>query len=170
MADHRPSGHHTVVPYLGVTDVATMIDFYKRAFDAQELMVIRSGEIVTHAEMRIGDCVVYLKEELPGFARARAPRSLGGTTVTFALWTDNVDLMYQRALDAGATSDSPPSDAYWGDRFARVTDPCGHGWSLSTHLEDVPAEEQERRSREYFLKAAKTEETEESIRRATAKP
>jgi PhnB protein len=71
---------------------------------------------------------------------------LGGTTVTFTIWTDDVEGMFERAVSAGATVDSPPADAYWGARYARITDPSGHGWILSTHLEDVSVAEQQRRA------------------------
>jgi PhnB protein len=144
----RPSGHHDITAYLAVPSVRRMIDFYVAAFDALELFVVQATEnLAYHAEIRIGDTVLALHEDLPGIARARPPARLGGTSATFTIWTPDVDAAFDRAVAAGATVDSPPENSYWGDRIARVTDPAGHGWSLAAHLNDVPVEEQRRQAR-----------------------
>ena len=69
------------------------------------------------------------------------------------LYVDDVDLTYQRALDAGATSQQPPTDQFYGDRSAGVKDPCGNLWWIATHIEDVPPDELKHRAEEIMRKA-----------------
>ena len=140
-----PEGYHTVTPYLTVHDAAKAIDFYKRAFDAKEIMRMEGppGKI-GHAELRIGDSVVMLSDEMPQ-SPTRAPQSVGGTTGGLFLYVSDVDTAYQKAVSAGAKGGMPPSDMFWGDRFGQLTDPFGHSWSLATHKEDVAPEEMKKR-------------------------
>ncbi|MEP7335408.1 MAG: VOC family protein [Actinomycetota bacterium] len=143
-----PDGYHSVTPYLAVDDAAAAIDFYARAFGATEryLMPAPDGK-VAHAELEIGDSLVMLSDGFPG-AQDKTPKELGGTTVAMFLYVEDVDALYAQAVEAGATSTQEPEDMFWGDRFARVTDPYGHSWQLATHVEDVTPEEMERRSQE----------------------
>jgi PhnB protein len=144
-----PDGYHAATPYLTVNDGPRAIDFYKKAFGAQEIMRMDGppGKI-GHAELRIGDSVVMLSDEMPGGA-CRSPQSLGGTTGGIFLYVTDVDSSYKKAVDAGAKADMPPADMFWGDRFGRLTDPFGHSWSIATHKEDVaPAEMQKRAQQE----------------------
>ena len=144
-----PEGYHTVTPYLIVDDAAAAIDFYQKAFGAQELyrlpMTDADGrDKLGHAEIRIGDCTLMLSDEWPDL-QAMGPKSRGGTTVGFVVYGHDVDRAYQQALDAGAKADKPVKDEFWGDRMGTVFDPFGHKWTLATHMEDVPPEEMERR-------------------------
>jgi len=140
-----PEGFHSVTPYLTCNDAAKAIEFYKRAFDAKELvrMPMPNGKI-GHAEIRIGDSVVMLADEMPG-GEARSPQSLGGTTAGIMLYVKDVDASYQKAVTAGAKATMPPQDQFWGDRYGKLTDPYGHTWALATHKEDVAPEEMKRR-------------------------
>ncbi len=133
-----PEGFHTITPHLVVRDGDAAITFYKRAFGAEELtrMTGPDGESVMHAELRIGDSVLFLCGECPEMG-ARSPQSIGGTPVTLHLYVESVDRAYARAVEAGATAVMPPQDQFWGDRYGKVTDPFGHHWSLATHIEDV---------------------------------
>lgn len=140
-----PEGYHTVTPYLTFNDAAKAIDYYKRAFDAKEVMRMQApnGKI-GHAELRIGDSVVMLADEMPGMGN-KSPQSLGGTTGGLFLYVKDVDAAYEKAVSAGAKATMPPKDMFWGDRFGSLTDPFGHSVSLATHKEDVaPAEMQKR--------------------------
>jgi len=144
-----PTGYHAATPYLTLSDCARAIDFYKKAFGAQELMRMNgpNGKI-GHAEIKIGDSVVMLADEMPG-GGGRAPKSLGGTTGGIFLYVNDVDSSYKQAVDAGAQADMPPADMFWGDRFGKLTDPFGHSWMMATHKEDVaPAEMQKRMQQE----------------------
>jgi PhnB protein len=143
-----PKGYQTITPYLVVDDARGAIEFYKRAFGAKErvLMPMPGGK-VGHAELEIGDSLIMLSDPFEQ-ARTKTPKTIGATTVGIFIYSEDVDETYKQALDAGATSTSEPEDMFWGDRFARVTDPYGHSWQLATHVEDIEPEEMERRSRE----------------------
>jgi PhnB protein len=148
-----PKGFHAVTPYLIVTDSARAIDFYKRAFGAEELLRLDGpdGKVV-HAELKIGDSIIMLSEEMPG--HTRSPQSLGGTAVDIMLYVKDVDQVFNRAVAAGAKVAIPLSDMFWGDRYGQVTDPFGHSWSLATHKEDVPPEELRKRTKAAMAKMA----------------
>jgi len=148
-----PKGFHSVTPYLTVTDSARAIDFYKRAFGAEELYRVDGPDgKVAHAEIRIGDSIVMLSDEMPGWSRS--PQSLGGTPVNIFLYVKDVDGGFNRAVAAGAKVAMPVSDMFWGDRYGQVTDPFGHSWSLATHKEDVPLEELRERTKAAMAKMA----------------
>jgi PhnB protein len=136
-----PKGYRSVTPYLTLNDAARALDFYKRAFGAQEVMRMDGpGGKIAHAEIKIGDSMIMLADEMPG-AGARSPQSLGGTTGGVFLYVENVDATFKQAVAAGARVESPLADMFWGDRYGRLTDPFGHSWSVATHMEDVaPAE------------------------------
>jgi PhnB protein len=150
-----PPGYRTVTPYLIVKGAAQAIAFYRKAFGATEVyrMPGSKGKII-HAEVKIGDSVLMLSDEMPGM-RCRSPRSLGGTTVRLMVYARDVDRTYRKAVAAGAKGEMEPRDMFWGDRYAKVRDPFGHQWDLATHIEDVPPAEIRRRQEEFFGKAAK---------------
>jgi PhnB protein len=142
-----PKGFHTATPYLTTHDTANAIEFYKRAFGAQEVMRMNGPDgRIGHAEIKIGDSIIMLADEMPGGgAGCRSPQSLGGTTAGVMLYVEDVDRVYNQAVSAGAQSETPPADMFWGDRYGRLKDPYGHYWSVATHKEDVaPAEMQKR--------------------------
>jgi len=142
-----PEGFHSVTPYLTVNDAGRAIDFYKRAFGAQEIARMQGPEgKVGHAELRIGDSVVMLADEMPG-SGCRSPQALGGTTAGIFLYVKDVDSAFKQAVSAGAKSDAEPADMFWGDRFGRLTDPFGHSWSVATHKEDVAPDEMQKRAK-----------------------
>ena len=140
-----PQGYRSVTPYLTLNDAARALDFYKRAFGAQEIMRMDgpNGKI-GHAEIKIGDSMIMLSDEMPGSV-SRSPQSLGGTTAGVFLYVENVDAVFNQAVSAGAQVQTPLADMFWGDRFGQLKDPFGHSWSVATHKEDVaPAEMQKR--------------------------
>ncbi len=152
-----PEGFHTVTAHLTVRDAAKAIDFYKRAFGAQERMRMAGpdGRIV-HAELQFGDSVVFLADEFPGMPGGTvAPETVGGRrTGGINLYVENADQLFEQAVAAGATQVMPVADQFWGDRHGAVLDPFGHLWSVSTHTEDLTQQEIEARSREFFAKMA----------------
>ena len=141
-----PSGYHTITPHIVVRGGADAIDFYKRAFGAEELNRHPGpdGKTIMHAALQIGDSRLFLCDEAPQHG-ARSPISIGGSPVYIHLYVEDVDAAYQRAVKAGAEGTMPPQDQFWGDRFSMVKDPYGHHWSIASHMEDVtPAEMQKR--------------------------
>ena len=144
-----PEGYHTVTPFLSLDDAAAAIEFYKRAFGAEERgrMPAPDGRIA-HAEIQIGDSVIMLSDMFEGQSLGKTPKQAGGTTVGLFLYVEDVDEVFKQALDAGATATAEPEDMFWGDRFGRVTDPFGHDWQIATRKEDLTPEELEKRSQE----------------------
>jgi PhnB protein len=142
-----PDGYHTVTPYLAVDDAAAAIEYYKKAFGAKERMRMEApGGKVGHAELEIGDSLVMLSDSFPQ-ASTRPPKELGGTSASVFMYVKDVDAVVKQAVDAGATVTMEVADQFWGDRFGSVQDPFGHQWSISTHVEDVPADEMAERAK-----------------------
>jgi len=132
-----PEGYHTVTPYLSVQGVPRLISFLQEAFHAKELerMTAADGR-VGHAEVKIGDSIVMMGEPT---GEAKPMPSM------IYLYLEDTDAAYRRALEAGATSLRTPTDMFYGDRNAAVTDPLGNQWWIATHMEDVPPDEMQRR-------------------------
>ena len=140
-----PPGFHTVTPYLIVDDAARAVEFYKQAFEAQELMRLSApGGKILHAEIKIGDSLIMLADEFPEMG-ARSPKSLGGTPVSIYVYVPHVDAVAARAVAAGAKVVKAVQDQFYGDRSGLFEDPFGHRWSLGTHIEDVSPAEMEKR-------------------------
>ena len=153
-----PEGYHTVTPYLCVRGAAEAIEFYKKAFGAQEIfrMPYPDGQKLMHAEIKIGDSHIMLSDEMPGMgSSSKSPQSLGGSAVSQHLYVENVDKAMEQAVAAGATVEMPAMDMFWGDRFGKLVDPFGHSWSVATHIEDVPGDEMARRGMEAMAAMSK---------------
>lgn len=142
-----PDGYHSVTPYLIVKGGARAIEFYQKAFGAKELfrMAQPDGRI-GHAELQVGDSRLMLSDENPEMGY-RSPQSIGGSAVMIHLYVPDVDATVARAAAAGARVARPVESQFYGDRNGAVTDPFGHLWFVSTHVEDVPPDELERRAR-----------------------
>lgn len=117
------------------------IDFYSKAFGAEEMQRIPApdGKKVMHACMKLEQGYIFLVDDFPEFCggKSQSPKALGGTPVTIHRYVDNCDQSFKQAIDAGATSLMEPEDTFWGDRYAVITDPFGHKWSMAHHVRDV---------------------------------
>jgi uncharacterized glyoxalase superfamily protein PhnB len=136
-----PAGYHTLTPFLVCKGASQALDFYKRAFGAEELSRLEApGGTLLHAALRIGDSVLMLTDECPqmgGFS----PLHLGGTPVTVHLSVVDADASFARAVGAGATALMPVTEMFWGARYGVFKDPYGHSWSVATQVKDLtPAE------------------------------
>ena len=136
-----PKGYHTATPYLIVKEAVNALNFYKRAFDAEELMRVAdpSGK-VGHAEIKIGNSPIMLADEFPEMGY-RGPQSLGGSPVSILLYVEDVDAQFNRAVAAGAKVLKPVADQFYGDRSGTLEDPFGHVWTIATHKENLTFEE-----------------------------
>lgn len=142
-----PDGYHSVTPYLYVDDAPAAIEFYKEVFGASERMRLEwQGGKIGHAELQIGDSVIMLASEFPEMG-VLSPSSVGGTPVSLMVYVENVDEVFARALAEGAEEIRSVANQFYGDRSGTFRDPRGHLWTVSTHVEDVPAEELERRTK-----------------------
>ena len=141
-----PDGYHTIIPYLTIDNVAEAIEFYKKAFGAEErLRVPGFNGKVGHAEIVInGHCIMLTDEFF--YLEAKSPRALGGTTSGIHMYVDDVDAVAERALAAGCRVVLPMEDQFCGNRSCYVADPYGHNWYLATHTEDMSSEEMYRRA------------------------
>ncbi|MEU9233684.1 VOC family protein [Streptomyces subrutilus] len=143
-----PEGYPRVTPYLCADGAAAAIDFYVAVLGARELMRMPApGGKIGHAELELGNSVIMLADEYPemGF---RSPKAVGGTPVTLHVYVEDVDTVFAEALARGATEVRPVRDEFYGDRTGQFLDPFGHRWSVATHIEDVSAEEMQKRSEE----------------------
>ena len=136
-APSQPRDCPTITPYLGVRGAAAAIEFYRRAFGAEEVLRLASAAgLVAYAQIRIGDSMVLLSDEMAGSPQ-RSPSSLAGTSVAVRVYVDDVDACFARALAAGAVQLRGVADQFYGDRNGALRDPFGHVWIVSTHIEDL---------------------------------
>ena len=148
-----PEGHHTITPHLVVKGASQAIDFYKRAFGAEEIRRVPGpdGKSLIHAEIKIGDSRLFLVDEFPEMG-CQGPGT-GGSPVTIHLFVEDVDSVFNAALAAGAQERMPVADMFWGDRYGRLVDPFGHEWSVATHKEDLTPEQLSKRAQAAFCTA-----------------
>ena len=140
-----PDGYHTVTAALALDDAAATIEWYKKAFGAEEISrSLGPDGKVMHAEIRIGDSRIMVNDAIMGM---KGPKDYGGSPASLWLYVEDCDALFNRAVAAGAQVMMAPGDMFWGDRFGGVIDPAGYRWSLATHKEDLtPEEVQERQA------------------------
>lgn len=136
-----PDGMHSLTPYLICANAAEAVAFYAKAFNAVEQFRLPgpNGKVM-HACLKIGDSMLMLTDEWPEH-QVFGPLTIKGTPVTIHHYVVDVDASFKQAVDAGATVMMPPTDMFWGDRYAQLTDPFGHRWSLATHIADLSVEQ-----------------------------
>jgi PhnB protein len=143
-----PDGYHSITPYLVVKGAAKAIDYYKKAFGATEIMRMAAPDgTVGHAELKIGDSIFMMGEEMPQMGY-RAPQ--GSTPVGLMLYVDDADRVFKQAIAAGGRVDKEVKDQFYGDRNGTLYDPFGHMWTIATHVEDVSPDEMKRRMAKYM--------------------
>ena len=142
-----PKGFHTLTPYINIKGAVEAIEFYKKAFGAKEVerMLMPDGSIA-HAVIEVGDSKIMLAEENALWGNL-SPQTLGGSPVCLCLYVEDVDAVFAKALQEGATvtGEMEVKDQFYGDRTGSLTDPFGHKWSIMTHIEDVSPEEMQKR-------------------------
>lgn len=148
-----PKGYHTVTPSLVVAGAAKAIDFYKKAFGAEEKSRFTGPDgSIMHAVVQVGDSMIMLGDEM-GDSGGRGPKAIGGTPVTFFIYQDNVDAGWKRAIDAGGKEVMPLADQFWGDRGGCLEDPFGHRWWLAQHTQDLTQAELKEAAEAFFASA-----------------
>lgn len=154
MAQAIPPGCEGPIPHLVVDGAAEAIEFYKKAFGAEEVarMPAPDGQRLMHAEITIGGNLIYLCDDFPdmGDGNARTPKALGGSPITIHRFVEDCDAAIKRAADAGATVAMPAQDMFWGDRYGKIVDPFGHEWSIATHIKDMTPEEMAKAGEQAF--------------------
>jgi len=145
-----PEGFHTATPTLVVRDAAQAIEYYKKVFGAEEVMRMPSPDgKISHAELKIGDSIIFLSDEFPNMG-GKSPQTLGGFTGSIYLYVPDVDDVFERAVAAGGKAAMPVTNMFWGDRHGNFIDPYGHSWGVSTRTEDLSQEEMGKRAQAYY--------------------
>jgi PhnB protein len=146
-----PEGYHTITPGLVLKGATKAIEFYKKAFGAEVKMNMANPDgRVMHAELKIGDSMLFVGDEFPEWAPDnKSPQTAGAVTGSVFLYVNDTDAAFKRAVDAGAKPLMPPADMFWGDRFAKVIDPFGHHWGIATHKEDLTPAQMDVRRKEW---------------------
>ena len=140
-----PDGYYSLTPYLVCKGAAKAIEFYSKAFGANETVRMPGpGGAIMHAEVKIGNSMLMLADENKERGHL-SPESIGGSACSIMFYTDAVDDVFTRAVAAGAKVEMPPADMFWGDRMGNIVDPFGHKWTIATHKEDVSPAEMEKR-------------------------
>ena len=134
-----PDGCEGITPYLICKNAAAAIDFYKRAFGAEEVYRIAHEGMVGHAEMKIGNAGFMLADEFPPMAVG--PETIGGSGVSLYLYVEDVDAFTEKAIAEGLEVLKPVADQFYGDRSGHFKDPFGHLWGFATHKEDLTPEQ-----------------------------
>lgn len=142
-----PPGFSTLTTHLCIKGAAKAIEFYKKAFGAEEMtrLPMPDGRIM-HACLKIGNSMLFLGDEFPEFAcgNGGSPESIGRTHAAIHIYVEDVDAAFKRAIDTGAKVQMPVQDMFWGDRYGRLVDPFGQPWSIATHKKELtPAQIQE---------------------------
>ena len=147
-----PDGFSTLTPHIVVSDGAQAIEFYQRAFGAEELETHKSpdGTMVMHARLRIGNSLLLLAGEYP--PHCLSPKSRGGASAFLHFYTEDADAAFDRAVKAGCTAKMPVSDMFWGDRYGQVEDPFGHPWAIATHKHDFTPQQIDANAKAFFAK------------------
>jgi len=141
-----PDDYPRVTPYLFIDGASAAIDFYCSVLGARERMRMPGPDgSVFHAELEVGDSMIMLGEQNPDMD-VRGPRAIGGTPMMLHVYVEDADRVFEQAIGAGAKALRPVEDQFYGDRSGRFEDPFGHRWDVATHVEDVPAEEMEKRA------------------------
>ena len=156
MVQAIPEGVSSVVPYLCVRGAKKAIAFYQAAFGAEVVSMMPMGDLVGHADLKIGGSRVYLADEMPAFGALKSPQTLKGSSVNLHFWTEDCDAAFARAVAAGAKVIMPLTDQFWGDRYGMVSDPFGHAWAITSHKEDLTPEEMMSRGQEAMAQMAHT--------------
>jgi PhnB protein len=153
-----PEGHHTVTPHLIMNDAAKALDWYKKALGAEEVARAPGPDgRIMHAEIRIGDSLIMLNDEMGG---AKSAKAFGGSPVSLWIYVEDCDALVNRAVAAGATVPPGPmgavADQFWGDRSGTIIDPEGFTWTIATRKEDLTTEEIYQRMDAFMKQAAST--------------
>jgi PhnB protein len=146
-----PEGFHTVTPALVVRGAAKAIEFYKKALGATELVRMPGPDgSIMHAELKIGDSIIFVSDENPQMGHVKSPQTLGGCTGSLNIYVPNVDDTFKQAITAGGKETMPVADQFWGDRYGSLIDPFGFVWGIGTHKEDLSPAEMQQRMQEFF--------------------
>lgn len=144
-----PNGYHDITPSLSFKGTGEAIVWYKNVFGAKEKMKLNGPDNkVMHAELIIGDSMIFLAEENPRYNN-KTPRAVNGNSISLHLYVEDVDETIKKAVQNGASLTMPAMDMFYGDRVGSIDDPYGYTWVLATHVKDVPEKEMRKKAEEF---------------------
>jgi PhnB protein len=151
ITDGKPEGYTTLTPFLVCSPAAEAIRFYEEVFGATVVgRMDGPDDTVMHAELDFGDGRLQLSDPNDAYGLVppggRAADRVSGST---CIYVADVDDVFAKAVERGATVREKPATFVTGDRFASIYDPFGHRWAVMTRVEDVSPEESERRLAEW---------------------
>ena len=152
-----PEGFNSLSPYIVCKGAAEAIEFYKKAFGAEEQFRLKGpNNSVVHCCLRIGDSSLMVTDECPQMG-AFGPGHLGGTPVTILFSVEDADAAVSRAAAAGAAVVMPVTEMFWVARYGVLKDPFGHSWSVATQVKNLqPAEIQAAMEKQFCSDYAKS--------------
>jgi PhnB protein len=143
-----PEGYNTIMPSLAFRGTDAAITWYKNVFGAQEKMRMDGPDKkIMHAELSIGDSLIFLAEENPQ-TKTKTPKDTNGNSISLYVFVPDVDDTIRKAVQDGATLVMPAQDMFYGDRVGCVEDPFGYTWVLATHVKDVSEKEMQKLAEE----------------------
>lgn len=153
MSNSIPEGYHSVTPSLMVKNSLAAIEFYKKALNAEltGIVPLPNGKGTMHATIKIGNSIIMMGDEITGEG-CKSAETLGSSPITFYVYVDNVDEMFQKALDAGGIQEMPVQEMFWGDRCGSFKDPFGYSWTVAKHTRDLSSDEVRKGAETFFQK------------------
>jgi PhnB protein len=143
-----PKGYHNVTASLAFRGANEALVWYKNVFGAQEKMRMDSPDKkIMHAELTIGDSMIFLAEENDEY-KNKSAKSTNGNSINLHVYVEDVDTAIKKAVQNGATLTMPATDQFYGDRCGRIEDPFGYSWVLATHVKDVSEKEMNQKAME----------------------
>jgi|HubBroStandDraft_6_1064221.scaffolds.fasta_scaffold891620_1 PhnB protein len=138
-----------LIPLLVVRDAARAITFYVQGLGAKEVAryLHPTKNTISHADLAVSDAGFSVAEEAREW-NSDAPPSLGGSPVVLQLHVDDADTAFERMCRAGAAVMYPLQE-FAGERMGRLRDPFGHLWILKQQIEDLSADEVQKRRDEW---------------------
>jgi PhnB protein len=146
----KPDGYTTLTPFLVCSPATEAIGSYEEVFGAKQVSRMDGpGGTVLHAELDLGDGRLQLADPNEQFGLVVPDRTGDSVSSSICIYVPDVDAVFAKAVERGATVREKPDTFVTGDRFASIYDPFGHRWAVMTKVEDVSPEEAERRLAEW---------------------
>lgn len=136
-----PEGIHTITPHIVIRNAGKAAEWYQQAFGAEVhgQIPVPGGKFM-QIELWIGDSAVMIADEFLE-AGVLSPQAIGGTPVVLHISVENVEALWQSAVNAGAEVLQPLQEQFWGDLYGQLADPFGYRWGLAQHVRDVSSDE-----------------------------
>jgi uncharacterized glyoxalase superfamily protein PhnB len=130
-------GYNAITPSLAFQGAGAAITWYKSVFGAEERMRMDAPDkTILHAELKIGDSLLFLADENPQYNN-KSPKRTNGNSITLYVYVPDVDATVKKAQANNARLIQAPEDMFYGDRCGRIEDPFGYEWTVATHVKDV---------------------------------